>query len=717
MKFSIPAIISVACIIPFMLLIVSPLSLYLGNTNEIEFGLKDIVFPGIVVLSGFSFILFLVILIIRRSAYASGVLMGIITGLAAAIWVQSQLFVWDFGLFRGEEIDWNKWSFHMYAEGAIWIFLVAILVFIFVKKNSKFTNNVLLGIYLAGILSLVINAFSIPPNRNKPIGPGDSSVPELKDLFSFNPKKNVLLVILDCFQSDYFEYIVNHYPEEVNFFDGFTFYRNTSCLFPTTKASLPSIMSGSVYLNEKPFDAFIAEAYHKFNLIDAYKKKSFSSFMVGTDGTSPGVLSMKDIVDHAGKNYVNPIYLYCDLALFRALPTYFKPKIYNNGIWLLSFLQRNNYPPHNAGRDLRFLELFEKDASATDNTGIKGSFRIFHFSIPHLPLCVDENLHYDSVLKGKEGYLKQARGAVKIASRIINTLRKLGIYDNSEIVFLSDHGTMVFPQANEKITPTYMTSLVPLHVQSSSHALLLHKPVQSKGKIMINDSPLEISDVACLLGVRDGDSACNNYLHARSGGLRQRTFYLYNWENKNNWKDNYLPEMTEYYISGHVYEKASYQIGRHHYSLKGIREIQTDRKYKLGQPVLFSEGGNSDAYILPGWNNQELTHRWTNGKLAGLSFQLSQKPQRDLVLRLWGRGFAEKGSTVPEKITVRVNGKQVAYWEMLENNKFEAQIPANLVSERMINIEFAISNPKNSLNDIRQPGMAVFKLIIDEKNN
>jgi len=553
-----------------MLVVVAPLSFYFGNTNEFAFSLKDIVLPVAGLFLGLSLIHFFVLYFFRRSTKISSILTGLFVGLAVAVWVQSQLFVWNFGLFRGEMIAWSNWTIHMYIEGAIWCLLIAIIVFIYLKKNRKLTNTILTGIYLAGLISIVTGFISAPQNKNKTIEIQDE---ELKEIFSFHSKNNVLLILLDTFQSDFFEYIANEFPEEVNLFDGFTFYRNTASVFPTTKTSLPSIISGSHYLNKNPFDSFISESYARFNLIDAFKKKSYSSYLVGFNGTSPDVTSMQNIVDKLGENSVHPVFVYIDLALFRALPTCFKPFIYNNGIWLFSFLQRRNYPPDNAGVDIRFLELFEKAALVSADTATTGSFKILHFSIPHFPLCVDENLQYDPDLTGKEGYLKQARGAIKVAERILITLQKLGIYDNSEIVILSDHGTMKIPQVNQENGQTDTLSLIPSNVQSSSHALLLHKPANSRGKIITDDSPLEISDIGCMLGLRDGDSICNNYLIAKSGGTRQRTFYFYNWDDT--WESDNVPDMTEYYISGHVYKKSSYHMGRYIYTANGIIEIQT----------------------------------------------------------------------------------------------------------------------------------------------
>jgi hypothetical protein len=460
----------------------------------------------------------------------------------------------------------------MYIECAVWIIFIALGVVMFLKKNRKFTNTILAGIYIAGLITLVTGFISASQKTHKGIEINDR---EMKDVFVFNSKNNVLLILLDTFQSDYFEYISNTFPEETAPFDGFTFFRNTASLYPTTKASLPSIISGSTYLNDQPFDDYIAAAYAKFNLIDAYKKESYNSCLVGLNGTSPNVVSMQHMVDRLCETSVLPIYSYLDYALFRSAPTAIKPFIYNKGIWWLSFLMRKNYPPENFGADIHFLELFEKASNVHDSVGVKGTFKILHFFTPHMPLNVNENLQYDTELSGKEGYLSQARGALKIAGRVLARLQQLAIYDNTEIIVLSDHGTMKFPQSFGTAGQMDSVNGVPPNVRTASHALLLHKPVNSHGKITIDESPLEISDIACMLGIRKDKEACEGYLQARSGASRKRPFYFYNWDDT--WESSNIPNMTEYFINGHVYKQESYRKGNFIYTPTGKIAVATEK--------------------------------------------------------------------------------------------------------------------------------------------
>ncbi len=687
-----------ACLLPFLLVVVAPFTFYFGNVNEIAFSLEELAWPMIGLFAAFSALLYLILWIFRSNRLLSAVLAGLLAGLALAVWIQSQLFAWKFGLLNGQKINWAEWRTTMYLEGAVWIVVLAMTLLFFLLKTRKHATLLLSGICLAGILSVAAAWISAPRKT-----PAAFSEPEFEDVFLFHPEKNVLVILLDTYQSDYFDLVARKYPDDIRELDGFTFYRNTSSHFPTTKGSLPSILTGALYLNDQPFSDFFNEANRSFYMVDAYKQRAFRSHMVGLPGSSPGVVPMSRVVERLGTDYVHPVYEYLDYALFRALPAFFKPCIYNSGRWLFSCYHRKNYPPGHIGTDIRFTTLFRKAARVTREKGVEGSFKFFHFSLPHAPSMIDEKMQYNTRLSGTDGYLRQARGTIRMTGTLLSTLKRLGIYDKTEIVLMSDHGTMNIPQAGGQEDPADILSPVPNAVRTSSHALLLHKPAGSSGNLVITDVPMVLSDLAWLLGLRDRYTA----------DLSKRTFYFYDWDD--DWNNEYMPDMTEYVITGHVFGKSSYAPGKNIYTSGGIVRQPEQEPYPIGTPVLFEAGGKSTLYMRGGWSLQEPGFRWTVGSRAGLSFQLEKDPVKDMVLHLLGCGYNEPGSKEIQKARVIVNGTRVAQWILSEEKEYLAPVPASLVPDGKIDIIFEFSSPRKYPVDTRPIAMQVRKLVISEK--
>ncbi|MDL2285944.1 hypothetical protein LJC24_00705 [Desulfococcaceae bacterium OttesenSCG-928-F15] len=72
-----------------------------------------------------------------------------------------------------------------------------------------------------------------------------------------------------------------------------------------------------------------------------------------------------------------------------------------------------------------------------------------------------------------------------------------------------------------------------------------------------------------------------------------------------------------------------------------------------------------------------------------------------------------------QNINVFVNDQQIAVWEMAGRKWYEAQIPASVVGDGLLNISFQISHPTapcevSNSKDCRKLGMAVSELLIKQ---
>jgi hypothetical protein len=702
-----------AILLPVMLLLVAAPAFYLGNRNELTFSLADVWLPisGIALLS--SLVLLLLLKGLGRFHKASAIVSGLLLGFAIAVWVQSQLLVWNFGPLDGRGIDWSPWSTHMLLEGVMWLGLPTAGVCMYLSGRRKPADTMVQAFLVLGLVS-VISASIMAPERTAPVSRQPN---EMEGVFQFHPDRNVVVIILDTFQSDYFELIATNHPQEIAFLDGFIFYRNTISPFPTTAPNIPAIMTARIYDNQRPFNEYLGTVYQSYNIVSSFSDSGFSSRAVGVPNVVPGATSMSAVLDSYSPRHVAAWVEFLDYALFRTAPTYLKKHVYNNGDWLLSFMLRGDYPPDAHGVDIRFLELFEREAAISVDTSA-GAFRFYHFIIPHAPWRVDENLRFNPELRGPAGYKRQARGALKVARRMLEKLHELGIYHSSEIVIMADHGTLTIPPLSRRTDKENALTAFSERVHSSSLALLLHKRPGASGPVTVDDAPLYLSDLSCLLRVSHENLDCSGFDSAVATGERQRTYFYYDWRNEY-WQRDYMPTITEYSVNGHAHDMNSWQIGN--YILAPGSRTQRDAfRYRLGSLLAFTEAGNSNYIVRGGWGGQETRHRWTTARQSALVVRLDKVPASDLVLKLRGQAYLARGEIDRQLIGVRVNGRQVAQWRMRGEEWFEAPIPASLVGEDgLLNVVFQISNPAAPADfghsaDPRKLGMAVKELVISE---
>ena len=709
-------------LLPLMVLVVAPFSFYFANVNSIHFSIDEIIIPLIMLIFSISGIIFIFLSFLSKSKPIFRLVEVLIVGLSISAWVQSQLLVWNFGFLDGGAIDWGNWIVNIKIEWIVW-FLVIGLIFLgtFFSKKIHFIQVIINSIIALSVFSIGVNYLTAEQRLESLIYQDN----ELNKAFMFHPQNNIFIILLDGFQSDYFDYIRENYSQEIDFLDGFIFYRNTISKFPTTIASKPAIVMNAVYKNEEPIYEFNRKAYDQFSFQKLCKQRNYSYHSFGTP-----IPNTKDGVsfDYILKNFnwidVKPIYKFIDYGLFRVLPTSLKKYVYNNGDWFFSFQKLNHYPPDWHGNDIRFLELFEREAFINANNG-SGSFKLFHFFLPHLPLRVNETLQYDPNLSGPDGYIKQCRGALKVASRVINVLKKFELYDKTEIFIISDHGTKDFPSIQFLQNDSARLSLfhVPMKVQTSALSLFLHKKPYKAGKLTVNDLPLELSDLKCFLFENINKPYCDYLKSILAEGHRQRVFFFYDWTHDYwDWTGTYLPPITEFIVSGHSYDRTSWRFGD--YTYKSTGKIPTEApsyQYTLGKKLNVTDEGEAEAFLTFGWSVQEKNHRWTDGPVAGMLFLLQEIPCNDLILRISGSGFYPERLD-KQMVKVFVNGKPLADWELEKKwmaGTYEAIIPLSLIpTNRLIEIAFEISDPggepvSSQAQSSRKLGMAVRSITID----
>ncbi|MDL2285940.1 LTA synthase family protein [Desulfococcaceae bacterium OttesenSCG-928-F15] len=718
--------IKISTILPFMLFVVSPSTFYFGNLNEINFSLKEISLNILCIFLLFSCLFFLLYLIFYKSKTLSIFYSGILLGVSFCIWVQSQLFLWGFGPLDGRDLNWQPWRIHAVGECIVWTIIISFCIFLFWKNQKKFIQflfNFTIGV---GVISIFLSYFMSSSTASFPT---KISTDQNSSVFNFHPGKNIVVIILDTFQSDYFEQIMQDFFEETSFLDGFTFYRNTISSYPTTAPNIPAILTNSTYDNQIDFERYKANAYRNFNLLDYFKENKYTVNYIQPSADLDSFY--KDI--NAWSHFI-------DYGLFKASPIIFKKKIYNNGKWLSSFIFTKKIPNTPHGKDILFSNKFFNEARIDHRTSFDGTFKFIHYYTPHYPLVIDENLSFTPDLAMQlRPYQRQARGSLKLAKTILEKMRSLEIYDSSEIVIMSDHGTYTLPPVhsigNESDNLNDQFSSVPLQVQSSGLQLLLHKRPNEKGKIKISDAPIQGKDLACLLNIQNDKLNCDSFNLALHGDNQKRIFYYYDWKHEY-WKKQFMPPMTEYFIMGHAYDIASWQKGNFKYE-EGKKNILTaPPKIKVGERVAFTELNKErvNEIIRSGWSMQETSHRWSDADKALLQIHL-EKPTPPTKLFLCLNASAYLGKLDSQRINVVINGQQVASWEMKGKKRYIAQIPSSMVEEEaLLNITFFISDPTapcevSNSKDCRKLGMAVydfsvidtdtenyFKVIIPEVN-
>lgn len=585
--------------LPLMLLLVAPITMFLGNRDEYDVGFQ-IVSGLIVVFVAASAMMFVALRVADLNTSVYRIVTGVLLGLSLTVWVQSQLLVWDFGPLDGRGLEWWKFATMENIELAVWGALIPMVVF-FSYKNDHFLRYLTIGLPLLGLASMgATYATSYASEESKAKG----EYKTIDGSLAFHKQNNTLVIILDSYQSDAFKEILDKHPHEAEFLEGFHFFPDTVAGYATTKHSIPLILTGKFYKNDFPWTKRTRADFFSESLAYRFEREGF-----GVTGTFS-----REFINTIGRQAIFPPWLSdfkyfgfsgaqiraLDIGIFRAAPIVIKKDIYDEGRWFLSkFRTDKGAPPEPHGSDWRFVNAFKAHANTTSEKA--GEFKFIHLIGAHYPLSINENYEYvRNIEDTRAGYVNQARGALKLTRDLIGKLKELGIYEDAEILIAADHGSHNKKPIDMKGAESDV--VVPVEHLGAARPLFLYKAAGAKGSLKIDNTPMHLAYIPCLLE-KSTTSSCQDYKKAVSGQLVVRNHYRYDWSHEF-WFKDFSPTMTLYEVRGDSRNYTSWKnTGRTFSEVKG----NTLKKYALGKnPVSPCEADKAGNCRNPVWGLKSL---------------------------------------------------------------------------------------------------------------
>ncbi len=396
-----PAALLLSALLAATIALIEPAKSAIGNWSEIGIGISTLlarlVTPFAVALAGIAaFAVFLTVVAPRRAV-------PILAALYVALWAQGSLFVWEYGAFDGSPIDWSEHSGKALLELAFW---AAVLALALIKH--EWIRRRWLPI-AAIVFALQFAAIADQARRNPPIPETPDSeasivdAQEVRSVSLYSRELNVILIVLDSLQSDFFSEAM-HDPElRAAMPPGFTYYRNATSVYSSTTDSLYSIFTSKMLnregrvvskaqslptrLAEQGFDAVVTASGNR----RTFQKSGDWDYRVVT----PAALGAAGAASAAWRDDVSDMFA---LVTFRLSPHFLKRRIYHDGLWRTPSLYPQlltvpNDPTIHARTRLDLAIFNELIASASaGNTAPQ--FRFLHFFGAHRPSTVNQNCDY-----------------------------------------------------------------------------------------------------------------------------------------------------------------------------------------------------------------------------------------------------------------------------------------------------------------------------------
>jgi hypothetical protein len=583
------------------LLVVLPLCLFgpftIFSGNEAEFSapfwvlIRPVLFAG----AGMALVLIAIGLVIPRWLFRA--YLALLFGLGLVLWIQANFLVADYGAFTGAAIDWTIESWRNPYEIALWVAVpvLAVAGAKYVARIAPFASAALVAVQAAALVTYAVRADSPTPARWQ--GPAES-------MFDLSTKQNVIHIVLDGFQSDLFAEILAEERQTLDrSLSGAVFFANHTGAFPTTITSIPAMLTGRVYRNERSLQTYTRDIFKQGSLFkslraDGYRVDSVTEMHHDKDSATNYYRLPRPYVSYDDYTQFTAWQL-ADLSLFRHAPHVLRPAIYNEQSWRLQTIfgpgdtrTRRHHPVNGA---VVLNEFARRLRPATDEP----LYKYIHVGIPHQPIAVNDNCEFTGIVRSTRAtYKAQARCAVMRTAAVLDRLKEVGVYDNSFVVISSDHG-IGFPApqfANNRPTPAGPLS----RLAAKAMALLVVKPLNSQGAVRISQAPSSITDIPAT--VLDGVGVAHALpgepaLKLAEDGSRVRPWAMYDWEHED-WGQTYFDTLDILEVRGRALDGKNWAFTDTIYAptagdashTRGLYEVHRSRsglEYRWSMPDIF----------------------------------------------------------------------------------------------------------------------------------
>ncbi len=522
----------------FMLFLYAPLELLFLNQDEFWYDaylLIPIMFFVFVVACAASITAFVLLRKWSQTLYRIG-LAAYFTVMICS-YIQGNFLTGSLPLLDGSTIDWSLYKAQNIQSYILWIIVAVIVTVIYRKGKPQFLEKMIGIVSICMTLMFCITVLTLGVSNHgfeKKLGLGITN----KDMLLMSENQNLVILLLDSVNGYTMDEILRENPAYEDIFTDFTFFTNTMGAYPATKYSVPFIFSGQWYENDVEFREYEAKAYAESSLLAALEEEEWSIGMYsgGLLADDEGKARFVNLLPSKRGFNNNMLFVKWQLQLtgFRYAPYCLKPYMF---VYLRHLVELKNPPDGETMYNWDNVDFYNKILNEEISSTDQKCFRFIHISGGHGPYIYNENV--EEIPSEEGSYEDNIKASLTITREYLNKMKKAGVYDNSAIVVMADHGS----------------SAVSCDYHNTQNPIFFVKGINEKHDLARSDAPISYADLqeafARLLNGAGGDQIFD----WKSGDQRERRWLFYQFGE--------IDHMVEYMQPGRADDaEAMYETGR-----------------------------------------------------------------------------------------------------------------------------------------------------------
>lgn len=445
--------------IPLTVCFFGPFDIFYANMAEFRYSLLDFMPLCAVAVLIATAVFFALLMLLRGRAYE--ICSGVILAVSILLFAQRSFMNMGVDALVGDgRGTYSVDLLPLILNTLVWVAVIAaaVLAEIFLRqKHSEIveTVTVIAMITFIGMQAISMTIFSVTTDVWTPV----DERKEMTDVLSFDGidelsgEKNVVVFIVDRFDSAYYDQLVESDPEFFDGLDGFTYYNDYTSLYSRTYPSVTSILTGKDNDFSTTRLEYFKNAYADGGHMKTLKEKGYDVNLYTKEYYAYENASVMD--DYVGNTakvegyYIKEPFFLCGDMIRLSFSSYL-PFIAKGAMGYMSTPDFNNHAEYilvdkDGGEgvlpydsDLKTVKDYISDTEFKVVDGV-GKFTFIHLDGCHTPIKYDEN--WDE--KWNEDTDVALKLNFEIIYAYIEEMKTLGIYESSTIVITGDHAWSV----------------------------------------------------------------------------------------------------------------------------------------------------------------------------------------------------------------------------------------------------------------------------------
>lgn len=409
-----------------LMLLYIPNELYFSNPGE--FGIPYGIFIRPLLLSAAGhFIVYVILMVFFLTENQFSLICETIFAISFSCYMQGMILNGKMDVMDGSRQIWSVPV--MIFNIVVWIAIIGIVISLkyFIKRN---VDNIysMICIYISITQLFTWGYLGI---TTEPISAENDLELTTDGRLALNPDNNVLVFILDWFDGQILDKVIEDDADILEPLNDFTWYKNTTSLYGYTCMSVPYLLTNVEWQYDMEEDAYISYAYQNGNFLQDIAAQNYDIGIY----TGKRVVSkdMNDIIRNYSNITVNGwvssgiLEQMLNCSKYKSYPFVFKSAYWYADGDMAMAMRDKGASIHSLTNDAAFYDdLIYEGIQIEQDTIYEGAFRFYHLDGAHMPFIPNMR--------------DKAKNALNIVYEYIDQLKAAGLYDNATIIITADHG-------------------------------------------------------------------------------------------------------------------------------------------------------------------------------------------------------------------------------------------------------------------------------------